>query len=203
MSEQNIDPELARKVLEMRRAGVGFDLIAERLDLTPRSAKAIFDKALGTYDKDYLAALEADRLDRLHVAVWPAAARGDLAAVDRVLRIGERREKVLAEPRENDHALRQAFDASAETSTSLLTVDSALVAAGRSIADRVDAARATGEGQELTKALYLLPHMVNVLREMLATPASRQAAGLVATEPKEGKLAALRLHANGSSRTAS
>jgi hypothetical protein len=59
--------------------------------------------------------------------------------------------------------------------------------------DRVDEARATGEGQELTKALYLLPHMVNVLRELLATPASRQAAGLAGGEAKEGKLAALRL----------
>lgn len=185
-------PELAKRVLELRRAGVTFDVIAERESLTPQAAKALFNKAIGAYDPEYTRALEADRLDRLHLGVWPAAAKGDVAAVDRVLKISERRDKVLAEPKPNDHALREAFDASAATSTQVMPVDAALLEAGRKIADRVDEAVATGEGQEVTKALYLLPHMVNVLREMLATPASRQAAGLTGEAPKDGKLAQLR-----------
>lgn len=195
----DLDPELAKTVLEMRRAGVTFDVIAERLHITAKSAKALFDTALGSYDPAYTAALEADRLDRLHLAVWPAAARGDVQAVDRVLKISERRDKVLAEPRENDHALRNAFDASAATSTQVQAVDAALMESGRKIADRVDEAVASGEGQEVTKALYLLPHMVNVLREMLATPASRQAAGIVANEHAEGKLSRLRAIQQGKS----
>lgn len=185
--------QLAKRVLSLRRAGAGFDVIAEELHVTEAAAKALFNKALGTYDRDFLAALEADRLDRLHLAVWPAASQGDLAAVDRVIRIGERREKVLAEPKPNDHALRKAFDASVKSSDSVEDVDSALLSAGAAIADRVDEARATGEGQELTKALYLLPHMVNVLREMLATPASRaNAVAEAPAPPVESKLTQLR-----------
>ena len=183
---------LAKKVLDLRRAGASFDVIAERLALTPKAAKALFDKALGTYDPEYTTALEADRLDRLHLGVWPQAVQGDLAAVDRVLKISERRDKVLAVPKPNDHRLREAFDASVATSTQTQPVDAALIEAGRSIADRVDEAVATGEGQEVTKALYLLPHMVNVLREMLATPASRNAARQAANSHEDGKLAQLR-----------
>lgn len=168
------DTELAGQVLTLRRGGASFDVIADRLGLTIDNAKALFNAAIGSHDPEFQRALEADRLDRLHMAVWPAAARGELDAVDRVLRISERRERVAATPKENDHALRRAFDESAKTSEELHdSWDTALLAAGRKIADRVDEAVATGEGQEVTKALYLVPHMVNVLREMLATPASR------------------------------
>ena len=190
MTEEN--GELSRRVLELRRAGVTVELIAGQLSLDVRAVRALLDAALGSYEPGYTLALEADRLDRLHLAVWPAAARGDVDAIDRVLKISERRDKVLAEPTPNAHELRVAFDASVETSAHVTQVDHALVEAGRKIADRVDSAVASGEGQEVTKALYLLPHMVNVLRELLATPASRQAAGLVATEPKDGKLGKLR-----------
>jgi hypothetical protein len=189
------DPTLTAKVFNLRRAGIQFDVIADQLGLTPESAKALFDKALGSHDPEFQRALEADRLDRLHAAVWPAAVKGNLDAVDRVVRLSERREKVAARPAENDHALREAFDRSARTSEELNPGwDAALLEAGRKIADRVDSAVATGEGQELTKALYLVPHMVNVLREMLATPASRANAKQAApqTPRQDGKLAQLR-----------
>jgi len=189
------DPALAQQVLSLRRAGAQFDVIADRLGLTPESAKAMFDKALAAFDPELSRALEADRLDRLHMAVWPQAQAGDLAAVDRIIKLSERREKVVATPKVNDHALRNAFDRSAVTSDDLdRDVDAALLEAGRKIADRVDAAVATGEGVEVTKALYLVPHMVNVLREMLATPASRSAAKNAAPPAprQDGKLAQLR-----------
>lgn len=194
MAASDYDPALANQVLQLRRAGAQFDLIAERLGLTPTAAKALFDKALGTFDPELSIALEADRLDRLHMAVWPQAQAGDLQAVDRILKLSERREKVVSTPKENDHALRQAFDESARTSEELHQAwDKALLEAGRKIADRVDEAVATGEGQEVTKALYLVPHMVNVLREMLATPASRASAKNAAPQPRQdGKLAQLR-----------
>lgn len=191
MSENNA--ELAQKVLGLRRAGAQFDVIADRLDLTVTAAKALFDQAIAAYDPALTAALEADRLDRLHLAVWPAAQGGDLAAIDRVIKISERRDAVLTTPTPNDHALRKAYDASIASSSQVQPVDAALVEFGRTIADRVDEAVATGKGQEVTRALYLVPHAVNILREALATPASRHAAGLVVNEHKEGKLAALRL----------
>ncbi|MFF1820384.1 hypothetical protein ACFVWG_23970 [Kribbella sp. NPDC058245] len=188
------DPELATKVLNLRRGGVQFDLIADQLGLTPQAAKALFDQALSAQDPEFQRALEADRLDRLHAALWPRAVKGELDAVDRVLRISERREKVAAVPKTNEHAMRDAFDQSAKTSAEVNPGwDAGLVEAGRKIADRVDEAVATGEGQELTKALYLVPHMLNVLREMLATPASRASAhGPAPAAPKDGKLAQLR-----------
>lgn len=198
------DKELAGRVLNMRRGGVPFDVIATQLNLTPSSAKALFDKALGAYDLEFQRALEGERLDRMHAAVWPRALEGELDAIDRVVKISERREHVAVVPKENTHDFRTAFDRSAKTGQDLNPdVDAALVEAGRKIADRVDEATATGEGQEVTKALYLIPHMLNVLREMQATPASRAAAeaakrlaeaAAAKDEPSEaeGKLAQLR-----------
>lgn len=185
------DPDLARKVWGLRRAGVQFDVIAEQLAITPTAAKALFNVLLNTYEPGVSRALEADRLDRLHAAIWSAAASGDLAAVDRVIRISERRDKVLAEPRTNDHALTTAYENALATSDHVQDVDGALIEAGRTIARRVDEAIATGDGLETTKTMYLLPHLTNVLRELLATPASR-ANVESATPPKEGKLAQLR-----------
>lgn len=70
-------------------------------------------------------------------------------------------------------------------------LDAAVVESGRTIADRVDEAVATGEGQEVTKALYLIPHLMNVLREMYATPKARRDAG-IGKEESSGKLAEVR-----------
>jgi len=186
------DPTLARQVLGMRRAGAQFDAIADRLKITPRAAKVLFEQALAAFDPAVSVALEADRLDRLHTAVWQQAVGGDLAAIDRVLRISERRDKVIAPTANNDHALRKAFDESAATCDQLRPGDVALVAAGRRIADQIDAAVAAGDG----KALYLVPHMMTVLREMLATPAARAAAEakvpVVESKGDEGRLARLR-----------
>jgi len=187
------DPDLARQVLGLRRAGAQFDTIADRLNITPRVARALFEQALASFDPALNMALEADRLDRLHTAVWPAAVNGDLNAIDRVLKISERRDQVVP-PTKNDHALREAFDETAATCDRLVDgADDALVAAGRRIADQIDSAVASGNG----KALYLAPHLMTVLREMLATPAARAAAEAkvpVVVQPKgdEGRLARLR-----------
>ncbi len=83
-----------------------------------------------------------------------------------------------------------AFEASVKTSAQIQPVDEALVEAGRTIAGQVDFAVENLSGQDVTKALYLTPHLVNILRELLATPASRRAAGLTEEGPR-GKLASL------------
>lgn len=83
--------------------------------------------------------------------------------------------------------LRDAFDQSVKANDQVAPdLDAALIEAGRKIADRVDEATETGEGQEVTKALYLLPHLMNVLREMHATPKSRLEAGIVKKEGSGG-----------------
>jgi len=198
MTKKTLDPELAVKALNLRRGGLQFDVIADQLGVTADAAKTLVEQALSAHDPEFQRALETDRLDRLHASLWPRAVKGELDAVDRVLRISERREKVGAVPKVNEHTLRDAFDQSAKTSSDVNPGwDAALVEAGRKIADRVDEAVATGEGQEVTKALYLIPHLNNVLREMLATPASRAAAAAKVPPPPpaarpEGKLAQLR-----------
>jgi hypothetical protein len=88
----------------------------------------------------------------------------------------------------------EALEASILINRHLLPEDAGLVAAARAVAQRIDDAVATESGAELTKALYLVPHVTNLLREMLATPASRMAAK-VAKEVKGGKLGQLRTDA--------
>lgn len=82
--------------------------------------------------------------------------------------------------------LRKAYDASIKANAQVLEVDEALVEAGRAIADQIDFAVENLTGSDLTKALYLTPHLMNVLREMHATPESRRAAGVVVEEAKAG-----------------
>lgn len=71
------------------------------------------------------------------------------------------------------HNLVDAYDQTVEASDLVEDVDSALVASGRTMAKRIQDAVDEGEGQEVTKALYLTPHLMNILREMGATPKSR------------------------------
>lgn len=82
--------------------------------------------------------------------------------------------------------LRAAYDAAAESNAQLHDVDEALVVAGRQIADQIDDAIENASGQERTKALYLMPHLVNILREMHATPEARRAANVVVADAKGG-----------------
>lgn len=95
-------------------------------------------------------------------------------------------------------SLRAAVDESISINRQLLPEDAGLVAAARAVADRIDEAIATESGSELTKALYLMPHVTNLLREMLATPAARLNAK-VNKEVPGGKLGQLRSIKGGKS----
>lgn len=184
------------KAVELRLAGLSYPTIAAQLGYpTPGDAAAAVRHSLQDVPEEtpeLIRRQEVERLDAMLTGLWPKARRGDAVAVDRVMRLTERRSRLMGLTGDGVGALRTAFDASVETSTLVDPIDVALVEAGRKIADRVDEATTTGEGQEITKALYLVPHMVNILREMLATPASRAAAGLIAKESTGGKLAGLR-----------
>ncbi len=88
-----------RRALELRRAGVELDLIARELGYTNASGpyKAIQRALRRTLQEpaDELRAMEGARLDSLLSAVWPKAMRGDLAAVDRAMRLSESRRRLL------------------------------------------------------------------------------------------------------------
>lgn len=69
-------------------------------------------------------------------------------------------------------------------------IDDAIAEAGRRIADYIDDAE-DGDMQERSKALYMVPHLMNVLREMYATPKSRVEAN-IGKESAVGRLAEVR-----------
>lgn len=179
------------QALDLHLAGASYARIASVLGISPATAKRAVDAALKVRTKDAGDAsaavrTELARIDSMLVGLWPKAVKGDVDSVEKAIKLGERRAR-LVEPRANDHAFRDAFNRSAATSKQLIGgLDDALIESGRTIADRIDDAKATAEGSELTKALYLLPHMLNVLREMLATPASRAAAGKTGNEGSGG-----------------
>ena len=89
-------------------------------------------------------------------------------------------------------AVLDAYDLGVKSSTDLdANVDAAIVATGRELANQIDYAVDNLTGTDLTKALYLTPHLVNILKEMRATPASRVAVEKPKNEKPRGKLASV------------
>lgn len=72
----------------------------------------------------------------------------------------------------------------------LKPTDQAAVDLALTYAARIDESLATETGVEVTKALYLGPHLLNTLRALGGTPAERKA--LMTEEIVGGKLAQLR-----------
>lgn len=90
--------------------------------------------------------------------------------------------------------LLDAYNASVRDNPSVdAKVDKALVESGRTIARQIDYAVDHLEGQDVTKALYLMPHLVNILKELRATPLVRAtpAAGSPAEPKKKSPLASV------------
>lgn len=96
-SDEQLEKE--RQCLELKRAGLPFDEIAARVGYSNRgSAYRAYQRAMARTLQQPAAEirqLEADRLDRLQVALWTKAMKGDGWAVDRVLSIMERRARLL------------------------------------------------------------------------------------------------------------
>ena len=81
-----------------------------------------------------------------------------------------------------------AFDAAVAGNKQIeAVVDDAVVATGRSIAETIDKVLADPEAtaSDKTKALYLAPHLVSILKELLATPLARKQMGLVTADTKK------------------
>ena len=104
MANQNKqpDPEVIDrevKVLELRRAGLTWQNIAKEVGYAdPTGAYAAYKRAVKRVlqePADEVRQQELDRLDRLQVAVWPRAMKGDDRAINTILRLMERRAKLL------------------------------------------------------------------------------------------------------------
>lgn len=107
--------ERQRQALELRKAGVDYRAIGERLGYSTAGAhKAVMTalKAITKEPAEEVLDLELRRLDAMLVGLWPKAVKGDTWAVDRVLAIMDRRARYLG------------LDAPTKTQTTL-TVESA------------------------------------------------------------------------------
>jgi hypothetical protein len=95
-SPELVDREI--KVLELRRVGLTWVRIAEEVGYKDHTgAYAAYKRAIKRtmqQPADELREQELDRIDRLQVAVWPAAMKGDTRAVLTIVRLMERRAKL-------------------------------------------------------------------------------------------------------------
>lgn len=91
----------AARAVTMRRRGLTYDAIGRALGMTRQSAHALVQGAMKAAAAELkeeateVVALDLARLDELHRVAWKAAKGGDLAAMDRVLKVMERRAKLL------------------------------------------------------------------------------------------------------------
>jgi hypothetical protein len=183
------------QALDLHLANVPVKKIAEHINatlpVTRRLVKEGLAERVGDSNLSDSVSTEIARIDAMISGLWARARRGDEAAVDRVDKLQQRRAKLIT-PRDNAHTLRKAFDRTVELSKDIKDVDAGAVQLGREYADRIDEAIATSEGTELTKALYLGPHILGVCKELLATPAARAAADKGDEDNVGGKLKHLR-----------
>lgn len=93
--------ERQEQALLLRRSGLAFSAIGQRLGISKSRAHALVQLGMDSAreqiltQSDELRIEEISRLDGMLATVYEKAAAGDLQAVDRVLKIGERRAKLL------------------------------------------------------------------------------------------------------------
>jgi hypothetical protein len=87
-----------RRALELHLAGASYQAIADALGYAAKSrAYTLVREALADLEVPAAAAMaatEVARLDAMLQGLWPKARRGDVQAVDRVLKIEERRHQL-------------------------------------------------------------------------------------------------------------
>jgi len=92
--------EKERQVLELRRAGATYDEAARAVGYaTPQGAYLAYHRALKRTlveaGANEARQTELDRLDRLQRAIWPHALDGEIPAANTILRLMDRRAKLL------------------------------------------------------------------------------------------------------------
>ena len=89
------------RALHLRRGGLTFEEIAAELQVDEKRARRLCSDAMEDARAQVaetakeLQALEVSRLDSMLNSIWDSAMRGNLAVIDRVIKIMERRAKML------------------------------------------------------------------------------------------------------------
>lgn len=102
MSRRNNAAAVARaaQMLELRKAGMTYDRIGEALGVSKQAVHKSVTKALreitskAAESAEEIRNLELIRLDAMLAGLWAQAARGNPGAIDRALKIAERRAKI-------------------------------------------------------------------------------------------------------------
>lgn len=127
--------ERQRQALELRKAGADYRAIAEKLGYkSPSGAHNAVKNALKTIIKEPAEAvrdLELARLDAMLLAIWPKVRQGNEYAIDRALKIMDRRSAYLGidAPKESKSTVVHELDAVAKRIAADLGLDAADVIA--------------------------------------------------------------------------
>lgn len=154
-SPELVDKEI--RVLDLRRAGFTWQRIAEQVGYADHTgAYAAYKRAIKRtmqQPADELREQEIDRLDRLQVAVWPAAMKGDTKAILTIIRLMERRAKLLGldVPIKIEQEIttwdgNDTIDRAVRELAALLTADNAISASESPMAELVSEVEPTTSG---------------------------------------------------------
>jgi len=99
---RSVDPEVLAKeteVVKLRRGGLTWDVIADRVGYKyPSSAQTAYQRAAARIvadDVEAIRKLESERLDLAQSAIWGGVLAGNVPAIHALIRIQERRAKLL------------------------------------------------------------------------------------------------------------
>jgi hypothetical protein len=90
-----------QQATELRAAGNSYKAIAAQVGVSVRRVRQYLDKTMralhekAVRDVEVVIGLELQRLDELHRALWTRAVTGDVKAALAILKIGERRSRLL------------------------------------------------------------------------------------------------------------
>jgi len=85
---------------DLRKAGASYDVIAEKLGYknalsAENAVRQVIERRYKPDDIQHVVYMELERLDALQLIAWRKAKEGDMGAIDRILKIMERRSKYL------------------------------------------------------------------------------------------------------------
>lgn len=93
--------ERTRQAIALKKAGLSLEAIGQRLGISKAAAGKALHRGLAELraetlvDAEELRTIESARLDQAQAAIWPEVVKGKLAAIDRFVRIAQRRAALL------------------------------------------------------------------------------------------------------------
>lgn len=93
-------PIRSQMAFDLRKAGASYDVIAEKLGYknalsAENAVRQVIERRYKPDDIQHVVYMELERLDALQLIAWRKAKEGDMGAIDRILKIMERRSKYL------------------------------------------------------------------------------------------------------------